>query len=138
MRTTNTDTHTGKLRLVPDKPPDTRPNRRQSPVQLRRPGATVAARPVGRPPAPEVVDDLTHRPRTRTYWAVAFTALGQLALAAAIALGGDPIMGAAAAVLIAICGLALIVAEVTTNRSAEADEAAQPREAQAANGGGDR
>ena len=47
-------------------------------------------------------------------------------------------MGAAAAVLIAICGLALIVAEVTTNRSAETDEAAQPPEAQAVNGGGDR
>lgn len=51
------------------------------------------------------------------YWAVGITVAAQLVIAAAIALGGDPIIGAGAAVVMLLCGLALITAEVATRRA---------------------
>ncbi|MEM7272663.1 MAG: hypothetical protein AAF547_06245 [Actinomycetota bacterium] len=51
------------------------------------------------------------------YWAVGLTIASQLVIATAIALGGDPIIGAAAAVVMLLCGLALIAAEVATRRA---------------------
>ena len=51
------------------------------------------------------------------YWAVGMTIAAQLVIAGAIALGGDPIIGAGAAIVMLLCGLALIAAEVVTRRA---------------------
>ncbi len=58
------------------------------------------------------------------HWAVAFTVLAQLAIGAAISAGGDPTIGIAAALIMALCGAALITAESTTNQSTSEAETA--------------
>ncbi len=89
--------------------------------------ATVGMRP--QPTAPVVDHHLADRqPRwSFRYLAAALTVLAQLAIGAAIAGGGDPAMGIAAGLIMALCGLALIVAEATTNhRNTDTAEDEQP------------
>jgi len=139
MKTTIKDSRIRRLRIVPDKPLDTRPDRQWAPVHLPRPDTMLLMPTVDPQPTAQVVIRQTHRRRwTRTFWAVAFTVFGQLAIGAAIALGGAPLLGAIAVVAITICGLGLIAAEVTINRSADTDEVEPVHEALAATRGVER
>lgn len=90
------------LELVRDSPVDIEPE------YVR----TVHVEPARRPPQHGRLARWSYR-----YWAVGLTVAAQLMIAGAIALGGDPIIGAAAAVIMLLCGLALITAEVATMRA---------------------
>ena len=53
---------------------------------------------------------------TATGFAIGATVFGQLLIGMAVAAGGSPVVGVVAAVILLICGLALVAAE-TSNRS---------------------
>lgn len=127
--TGNRDNRRHYLQPVRDKPPDT-PAQRTPPERNIQ---FVQDKPATRPlPWQEPIRQLHTRPLpsyrdgphkrvsrwTYRYWAVGLTIIGQLIITGAILIGGDPIIGAAAAIVMLLCGLALIAAEVATRRAA--------------------
>ncbi len=120
------DTSTRHLTIVTDNTTDNRHSPPRQAVHRHRAGPEsdppLAVR--ARSTTPTVDHEMADRASGRSvrYWAVAFSVLAQLAIAAAIAVGGDPTMGAAAAIIMAVCGLALIAAETATNRPTPSDQ----------------